>query len=369
MYYNIGFSNAATYIERTGYGKMNNIGIIRHPIFKKHINSVLHPETPERLAAIDRAIASHELGDLIIDIQPRLAEIEEIGRVHATSYIQLVSETENQKHTDFDWDTGANQYSFEAARYAAGAAIVAVDTALKDPAKPVYALVRPPGHHAEKSKAMGFCLFNNLAIAAEHAIATYGIRRILIFDWDVHHGNGTMHSFYDRSDIAYVSIHQFPHYPGTGSEDEIGEAEGKGYTINIPLPPGSTDTEYRFVVDEILIPFIREYRPELALISAGFDAHTNDPLSSMYVSSSMFSDMALLVKQEITKTTAGALVLALEGGYNLPALEESNALLIRALCGAADVREISPEPVDQSAVSVADTLKGLLSPYWRCFAR
>ncbi len=346
---------------------MNDLAIFRDPIFKKHVIAPMHPESPARLAALDRVIESHELKDRIIDLPVRPAEIEELAWVHSQSHIELIAESAKREHTDFDWETAASAYSFDAARKAAGAVMLAVDSVIADPDRPAYAVVRPPGHHAEKSRPMGFCLFNNVAIGAEYALKTRGLHRILIFDWDVHHGNGTMHSFYERPDVLYVSIHQFPHYPGTGAVTETGAADGEGYTINVPLPPGSTDVEYRYVIGEILIPAMREYRPELIMISAGFDAHFRDPLASMYLSSTMYADMALLLRREAADLCDGKLVLALEGGYDLQALEESNALLIGALCGAADLSSPSPEPVDQSAERIVEKLKELLSPHWKCF--
>ena len=346
---------------------MNNLAVIRDPIFKKHINMPGHPEIPQRLDAIDRAIESHELRERIIDIPARPAREEELAWVHSKYHIELVADSANREETFFDWDTAASRHSFEAAKKAAGAAMLAVDSVMMEPGRPAYAVVRPPGHHAEKSAPMGFCLFNNAAIAAEYAIKVHGITRVLIFDWDVHHGNGTMHSFYDRPDVLYVSVHQYPHYPGTGTVGEIGTANGEGYTINLPLPAGSTDTEYRYVIEEVLVPVVRVYMPELIIVSAGFDAHERDPISSMYLSSSMFADMALLIRREAA-VCDGRLVLALEGGYDLQALEESNAHLIRALCGEATLSDRPPEPADRSAVRVVDRVKSELSPYWKCFA-
>lgn len=347
---------------------MNNLAVFRDPIFKKHLNSPMHPESPSRLEAVDRAIDSHAHKERIVDIPVRQADVEELAWIHSPSHISQIAESANRAHTDFDHETAGNNHSYEAAGCAAGAVILAVDSVMEAPDRPAYAAVRPPGHHAEQSRVMGFCLFNNVAVAAEHAIKIHGLSRILIFDWDVHHGNGTMHSFYDRADVLYASIHEFPHYPGTGALSEIGRDAGAGYTINFPVPAGSTDIEYRYLINEVLIPVTRSYKPELIIVSAGFDAHARDPLSSVFLSSRMYADMTLLLREEAARACEGRIVVALEGGYDLSALEESNVQLLNALCGAATLTDPSPEPVDQSAVRIAGGLKELLSPYWNCFS-
>jgi acetoin utilization deacetylase AcuC-like enzyme len=347
---------------------MNDLAVFRDPIFKKHLNSAMHPESPSRLDAVDSSIDSHPLKERIIDMPVREASEMELAWIHSPSHISQIADSATRAHTNFDFDTAGNNHSYAAARCAAGAVILAVDSVMEKPQRPAYAVVRPPGHHAEHSGVMGFCLLNNIAIAAEYAIKVHGLSRILIFDWDVHHGNGTMHSFYDRPDVLYASAHQYPHYPGTGAVNEIGAGAGTGYTINFPFPAGTTDVEYRYAIEEILIPIIRSYTPELIMVSAGFDAHVRDPLSSIYLSSRMFSDMAILLREEAARACGGRLVIALEGGYDLSALEESNVQLINALCGAAVLADRSPEPVNQSAIDIADGLKRLLAPHWDYFS-
>ena len=207
---------------------------------------------------------------------------------------------------------------------------------------------------------MGFCLFNNSAIAAEYGIRRHGLSRVFIYDWDVHHGNGTMHSFYDRSDVLYASAHQFPHYPGTGTVAEIGEGEGEGYTINLPLPGGCGDPEYRCAMAEILLPAVHRFKPDLIIISAGFDAHERDPLSAMCLSSEIFGDMTSMLKQAADETCDGRLILALEGGYDLTAIAEANSAVLHALCGDWELRSPNGYRVDPQVMRLFSRLKGLL---------
>jgi len=305
-------------------------------------------------------LETHALRESFDNMSFRAASEEEIGRVHTEDHIAVIADSASREHTDFDYETGGNRYSFDAAAKAAGAVICAVDAVIDEPSRPAYALVRPPGHHAEQGRPMGFCLFNNVAIAAEYAVRVHGISRILIYDWDVHHGNGTMHSFYDRSDVFYVSSHQFPHYPGTGAVDEIGTGEGAGHTANLPMPPGCGDTEYRYITSEIVLPIVRRYSPELIIISAGFDAHERDPLSMMNLSSEMYGEMTAALRDSADSVCEGRLVVALEGGYDLPALADSNRHVFEALSGAWKATPADEGEVSEAVISLVSSLKGLL---------
>lgn len=284
----------------------------------RHDPGQAHPERPARLTHVlqdleQRPISSCETR------QPRLATWEEIERAHDKSYVEKIRSLEGQA-LSLDADTHLSKHSVEAARLAAGAGIESVEAVVAGDCASAFALVRPPGHHAERGHAMGFCIFNNIAIAAEHALCELGIERVLIVDWDVHHGNGSAHSFAQRKDVLVFNTHQSPMYPGTGRVDETGSGPGQGFTINVPLPEGSGDVEYLSAFRESLIPAASSFRPQLVLISAGFDAHVLDPLGGMSVTDEGFGQLASLVKDIATEHAGGRVVALLEGGYDLAGL-------------------------------------------------
>ncbi|HYO50234.1 MAG TPA: histone deacetylase, partial [Chloroflexia bacterium] len=226
---------------------------------------------------------------------------------------------------------------------AAGAATAAVDSAMSGATVP-FELVRPPGHHALHASAMGFCLFNNIAVAAQHAVEKHGLERVLIVDWDVHHGNGTQDYFYDRADVLFLSVHQYPFYPGTGALHEVGSGEGRSYTVNIPLPAGVGDEGYMRVFNEVVVPVAQRYRPQLILISAGYDAHVADPLGGMAVTTAGFSEMARTLRTLATQLDEckGRLAAILEGGYNVQALALSVVATIAALQSEPTPQTLTP---------------------------
>ncbi|MBN1836938.1 MAG: histone deacetylase, partial [Spirochaetales bacterium] len=213
---------------------MEKVAIVRDPLYKKHSNGPWHPESPQRLEAIDGMLAAFPRRGELEEVPARDASFEELARIHTEGYIRRIEATRERDETVLDPDTSANRDSWAAAVRAAGGAIAAVDALLEGRAAGSFAFLRPPGHHAEADQARGFCIFNNIAVAAAHALEARGLERILIVDWDVHHGNGTMHSFYDTPRVLYMSTHQYPHYPGTGRVEEIGRGEGQGYTVNVP---------------------------------------------------------------------------------------------------------------------------------------
>lgn len=304
------------------------IGIFRDPLCLKHSNAPAHPERPDRLHALNAMIERYPDPEALVDLPARDATVEELTLIHAPAYIESIRATELRRHTYLDPDTGANSHTWRAALRSAGAGLSAVEAVLSGTVPSAFVLTRPPGHHAERDRAMGFCIFNNVALAAEHAIHRYGLRRVAVVDWDVHHGNGTQKRFYGRNDLLYISLHQYPHYPGTGAVEETGVDAGAGFTMNIPLRQGQGDAQYRALFDDLVCPVLAEYGPQLILVSAGFDAHADDPLAGMKLTESTYAYMTQRLR---TLPTAAPLVFLLEGGYNLAALSGGVAAVLSTL--------------------------------------
>jgi len=311
-----------------------------------------HPESPGRLAAIWRDLSARPVPGTEVVAPPRSTE-EELARIHGEAYVREILALQG-KRIRLDPDTATSAGSVDSALLAAGAACEAVRRVLDGSAQGAFALVRPPGHHAEATRAMGFCLFNNVAVAAAEAHAR-GVSRVLCVDWDVHHGNGTQHSFYGRPDLLFMSTHQWPLYPGTGHESETGTGPGAGYTVNVPLPAGCGDEDYAAVFTDLLLPLADEYKPELVLVSAGFDAHRDDPLAGMDVTSDGFAALCGAVKSIADRHCKDRIVLTLEGGYDLPALARSVRGCVEVLAGATapPLRPGTPHAKDAVARSRA----------------
>jgi acetoin utilization deacetylase AcuC-like enzyme len=309
---------------------MATTGVLWDARYLDHVTGPWHPERPERLAAIRRVLTETETGRRCVSIEPRFAAIEEIALVHDFEYVRKIEKTAGLD-IELDPDTPVSPGSWDAARLAVGGMLNAVDAVFEGKVDNAFAFVRPPGHHAEKARAMGFCLFNNVAIAAEYAIRTKGCRRVAIVDFDVHHGNGTQWAFYDRSDVFFLSTHRYPFYPGTGSRREEGEGKGRGYTLNVTFGGGEGDHEYLKAFDDLLIPSLGDYSPDFVLVSAGYDAHRLDPIGGMNVTDEGFGRMSEAILQVAEKACSGRSVFVLEGGYSLEGLAGSVEATLRAM--------------------------------------
>ena len=297
------------------------IGVVTDPIFHKHDTGPEHPESAERLLVIEEAIKG--IGDLGVQIPARPATRDELLLIHIPEYVDHILNLKIMDRIALEPETIMSQNTPKAALKAVGGVLAAIDQAIDGNLSRSFCAVRPPGHHAEPDKAMGFCIFNNVAIGAAYAIKKYYLNRIAIVDWDLHHGNGTQDAFYKSDQVLYISLHQSPFYPGTGTVDEIGNGAGAGYTINIPMVAGSSDQDFRDAFDEIVLPALRNYGPELILISAGFDAHQDDPIGSLYLTSPYFGEMTRNLVDIAEQVCYGRLISVLEGGYGRDILRES----------------------------------------------
>ncbi len=303
---------------------MAHTGFVYHPDYLNHDMGSGHPESPERLRAILSRLQTSGVLDRLDRIEPVAAADEWVTAVHATSYVRHLKATAPDNGRVFlDPDTSMSAGSLTAAYLAAGGALAAADAILEGRVNNAFCAVRPPGHHAEQARAMGFCLFNNVAIATRYLQRRHGVGRVLIVDWDVHHGNGTQHTFYDDPSVLFFSTHQFPYYPGTGRATEEGEGKGRGTTINVPMPPGQGDEEYREVFERILVPAAEAFKPHCVVVSAGFDAHRDDPLAGMALTEDGYAALTAIVAGIARRHCQGRLLSCLEGGYHLNALSTS----------------------------------------------
>ncbi|MFP4655643.1 MAG: histone deacetylase [Methanohalobium sp.] len=332
--------------------------IIYHPDYLKH-NTGNHPESASRLSYVIKHLEKQGTFKNHPLIEPDSAEISWIQTIHNPDYIKKV-EYHCNNEIPFDPDTVVSKDSFRTALLAAGGAIRAVIETYTNSS--AFALVRPPGHHAESDKAMGFCLFNNIAIAAKYA-QSKGMNRVLIIDWDVHHGNGTQHSFYSDPSVMYMSIHRYPWYPGTGWLDETGTGKSEGYNINVPLLPGATDKDYAYVFNKIFVPVALQFQPDIVMVSAGMDAQEHDTLGGMRLTSEGFATLAGCIKK-ISDFTCKRTVLVLEGGYQHKELAESIYQVIMAINTEKHLPEIQEDNVSENVLKRVEKVIRIHSHWW-----
>jgi acetoin utilization deacetylase AcuC-like enzyme len=316
------------------------IGVyLRHPSSFEH-DTGGHPENARRLTAIEEAMSERDWLGLEL-VEAPAAELDQLLRVHTAAHVESIEAIAARGGGLIDLDTVASAGSWQAALHSAGGAVHATERLLAEGGF-AFCGLRPPGHHAERDKAMGFCLFNNVAVAAAHALER-GVERVLVLDWDVHHGNGTEAIFYESPEVLYASIHQSPLYPGTGAATDVGSGGGEGFTVNMPVPPGTGSDEFLALVQQVVLPIAREWRPGLLCISAGYDAHREDPLANCELDDAAYGDMAAAMGGLANELDVPLLV-CLEGGYALGALSRSVVATLEALTAGRSAPEVPPEP-------------------------
>ncbi len=307
---------------------MGHTGFVYHPDYLNHDMGTHHPESPDRLRSILTRLEASGTMPQLVRLEPDSPDKEWVAswitKVHAPAYLkELQKLSPAGGRVDLDADTSISSGSLNAACVAVAGALTAADAIMEGRVQNAFCAVRPPGHHAESKHAMGFCLFNNVAITARYLQQRHGLERVAIVDWDVHHGNGTQHTFYEDPSVFFFSTHQYPFYPGTGKADETGSGRGTGYTKNVPLPAGMGDIEYLEIFNSVLRPALKAYRPDVVIVSAGFDAHRDDPLAGMNVTTDGYAALTRVVTEIAGEFCQGRLLSCLEGGYNLNALGAS----------------------------------------------
>lgn len=310
---------------------MSQTGFVYHEDYLKHNSGAWHPESPTRLENIVKHLDKIGLLSKLVLIEPFEATENWISTIHTTEYISYVADSCKTGVTHLDADTAICADSYRIARLAVGGALAAVDAVIAGKVDNAFCAIRPPGHHAEKNRAMGFCLFNNIGIAAKYIQQKHQLEKVLIIDWDVHHGNGTQNSFYADPTVFYFSIHQWPYYPGSGWQTETGSGAGIGYTLNFPLSIGANDDDYIKIFKNELDPVVQKFSPDFILISAGFDAHRNDPLAGMNLTENGYATLTKIIKEFSREICHGRIVSLLEGGYNLDAIAKSVEYHIKVL--------------------------------------
>jgi acetoin utilization deacetylase AcuC-like enzyme len=331
---------------------------LHHPLSLEH-DTGEHPEQPARIRAVEQALEACDWLGFERELAPEVP-VEALHAVHPEEYVDAIRRICEQGGGMLDLDTVTSPQSYRAALHSAGGNVRAVDALLGGERQLTFCGLRPPGHHAEPSRAMGFCLFNNVAVAARHALDARAAERVLVLDWDVHHGNGTNDIFHASDEVLYASIHQWPLYPGTGALEDNGEGPGLGYTVNLPVPPGSGHRTWVSLVQHVVVPIARAYRPRLLLVSAGFDAHRDDPLANCELSEASFAAMAASMR-ELGREIDAPLGLTLEGGYDLRALGASVVAVLEAAGNG-----VAPEQVDEDPVSAR--ARAHYSRWWETLA-
>lgn len=333
---------------------MLRTGLVIDTRYQDHQPGQQHPERPARIGQLLRALESYRRPGLRT-LAPRLATAAEIGLIHDTAHIGRVAATAGRPRFAFDADTQGSALSYDTARLATGGLLSILDAIMDGEVDNGFGLVRPPGHHAERNRAMGFCLFNSAAIGAQYLRDRHGLSRVLLMDWDLHHGNGSQHSFYDDPGVLYASSHQYPCYPGSGAAEEVGQGAGAGYTVNLPIAAGWGDAEYHHLFATIIDPICRQFDPQFVLISAGFDAHARDPLGGLQMTEAGFASLARMLLRIARDHARGRCAALLEGGYDLRGLEKSTLRVLDEMGGEhldTPLPEVDSRPLLPQVVTI-----------------
>ena len=337
-------------------------GLLLDSVFGQHLVPVDHPEHPDRIESIRQHVESWSGSDKLVRIEPTSADSKWIRQVHTSEHFLTIQQTDGGPTTALDWDTHAGGQSFEIAMLAAGSVVKMLELLFSGEIDTGFAAVRPPGHHAETTRAMGFCLFNNIAVGAEWVLQQGLAQRIAVIDFDVHHGNGTQEIFYLRPDVLYLSSHQYPFYPGTGSLNELGDDAGLGFTVNFPVTAGPGNYFFCSLFQDLVKPVLRGFEPDLILVSAGYDAHRDDPLGGMNLDETGFGDLVRQLNSLAEELCRGRILYVLEGGYNLEALSRSVVSTIQESLKPTQ-ETIEPSQVREYE-SYRERLVKVLSPHW-----
>ncbi|MDH5525251.1 MAG: histone deacetylase [Desulfobulbaceae bacterium] len=340
--------------------------IFKDDLFLAHEPGYNHPECPERLQAIYDMLAKPEIAAKFSFPAFGPASHAQLALNHTMAHIERVAATAGRPFEVLDPDTHTSPRSYEAACLAAGAVITALEMVATGKADNAAALVRPPGHHAEADHTSGFCLFNNIAVGARYGLSQLGMKRILIIDWDLHHGNGTQHSFYDTDQVLYCSTHQYPYFPGSGGLHEVGKGKGEGYTINVPLPGGQGDAAFARIFNELISPLARCYQPDCIMVSAGYDTYVADPLGTMAVTAAGYAYMTRVLVELAAELCDGRLVLVLEGGYNLEGLKDGMLASLKEMRGDNSLSGANFKGLQQAEIPLAplDQALAITKKYW-----
>ena len=346
-------------------------GIVKHSDYLQHTAGSGHPESPERLASVYEMLDNPNMSWKYVDIKPRLASHNEIAYVHTGAYIERIAGTAGKSCVILDPDTSTCAETYEIAKLAVGGVLNAIDAVMTQEVDNAFAFIRPPGHHAGAGNSAGFCIFNNVAIGAMHAMKKHGLKKILIADWDLHHGNGTQKIFYSDRRVLFFSTHQYPYYPGTGGLHEIGEGQALGYTINVPLKRGAVSGTFVSAFRKILEPVAMEFEPELILVSAGFDTYYQDPLGGMRVTPEGFAAMARVLLNIADKCCSGRVVALLEGGYHVAGLTRSVKAVLEEMYDETHWTDKKLTALEQDCdpdnKPVIQSVMSTLRPYWNVF--
>ena len=346
----------------------HRVAVIKDRRFGRHLEKIFHLENPKRMAAFESVLQNPALAGKWEEVIPRLATIEELAWIHTPAYIDKVAKTAGNPLTSFDFDTQATACSYDTARLAAGGVFSLIDEIQNAKAKRGFAFVRPPGHHAEKDRALGFCLFNNTALGAAYLKNRWGVSKTMIVDIDAHHGNGIQSAFYGTDEVLYVSMHLFPGFPGTGKVGEVGRGKGEGFTVNVPLGKGHGDKTFTRIMAQLVLPIATEYRPEMILVSCGFDLYLYDRLGGMRVSPAGYAAITRLLIEAAETACNGRIAFIAEGGYSMKGIRACGLQIMQELCdaGAADLKTIEKAKNNHSSrFSEFKKVKEVQRKYWR----